>query len=76
MELFKIESFANTIYKKCDCCGRVKDLYFQSTIYSHEFPDRVIGNQRYCKQCGLNLAKILNLDASAERTTNEFRFNV
>lgn len=73
-KLVRIESFANTTFKKCECCDRNKDLYFQATIYDHKSPDRIIGGMKLCKDCGINLGAILDLDVSAERTKNEFKF--
>lgn len=62
---------------KCECCNRVKDIFYKSTIYSveeseHEF---VVGDLDFCKNCGDNFNKAIgNEVAPNEKTVKQFKF--
>ena len=50
---FKILSRANTIYRKCECCDRVRDLYFKMCVYDAEHGKFLVGTIDLCKNCGV-----------------------
>lgn len=60
---------------KCECCDRVKDIYYKSDIMDYENPDLIVGDINLCKQCGDNFNKILGnkLDIGA-KIVKEFKF--
>lgn len=61
---------------KCECCDRVKDIYFKANIMDHDDPDLIVGDIQLCKQCGDNFNKILGnkLDLG-EKIVKNFSFN-
>lgn len=62
--------------KKCECCDRVKDIYFKGTIKDFETPDFEIGSLCLCRDCGENLNKILgNTENLGQAIVKEFTFN-
>lgn len=71
---FDLESFAQTVYRKCDCCKRVRDIYFRLNIRDAKSAQMLVGSLELCKTCGENIGEITNTDASTERTIKEFHF--
>lgn len=61
--------------KKCNCCERVKDIYYLLNVKDHENPDLIVGNLSLCKQCGDNFNKILGNELNiGEKIVKEFTF--
>lgn len=69
-----IENFAQTSYRKCDCCKRVRDIYFRLNIRDAESASMLIGSIELCELCGKNFGEIINKRVSTERTKTEFKF--
>ena len=61
--------------QKCNCCNRVRDIYYKTTILDTTNKDLVIGDLEFCKQCGDNFNRALGskLDAN-EKVVKEFIF--
>ena len=70
----KIISLAHTIYKKCECCDRVKDIYFQMLVYDSASGSFLYGNFLLCKTCGENLGDVLNISINTAGTASTFKF--
>lgn len=61
--------------KKCECCNRVKDIYFIASIMDFEETEKIVGDLDLCKECGSNLNKILgNERPLGEKIIKEFTF--
>ncbi|WP_375663879.1 hypothetical protein [Bartonella sp. CL63NXGY] len=69
-----LESFAQTAYRKCDCCKRVRDIYFRLNIRDAETASMLVGSMELCKECGQNMGEITNSEVKTERTMQEFNF--
>lgn len=62
---------------KCECCNRVKDIFYKSTIYSVEESemDYIVGDLDFCKVCGENFNEAIGNEVPAnEKTVKEFKF--
>lgn len=64
---------------KCECCNRVKDIFYKGIIYSVESKKEnqnfVMGDLDFCKNCGDNFAKAIgNEQEPNEHTIKEFKF--
>lgn len=71
----KICQYAESVYKKCDCCGRPKDNVYKVLIMSVDLQNRVAGELSLCRKCGNNLAKIVGADVPPEEeVVKEFKF--
>lgn len=70
----KIMTLAQPIYQKCECCNRVKDVYFKMSILDAKTASMLVGDFDLCKKCGENISDILNLKLQTEVTVNEFSF--
>lgn len=71
---FKILSRANTIYRKCECCDRVRDLYFKMCVYDAEHGKFLVGTIDLCKNCGENFGDLLRISVSSDGTESDFKF--
>lgn len=70
----KVATLAHTIYKKCECCDRVKDIYFKMQILDAAEASYLVGDLDLCKTCGQNLGDILNIKVSTENVMTDFKF--
>lgn len=73
-EALVLEPFAQTVYRKCDCCKRVRDIYFRLNIRDGKSASMLVGSLELCKSCGENIGEITNTDVTTERTITEFKF--
>lgn len=69
-----ITTLAHTVYKKCECCNRVKDIYFKLVILDAKSATYLVGDLDLCKSCGENFGDILNIPVSTENIKTEFKF--
>lgn len=69
-----IENFAQTSYRKCECCKRVRDIFFRLNVRDAESASMLVGSFELCEQCGKNFGEIIGKKASTERTETEFKF--
>lgn len=69
-----IENFAQAVYRKCDCCKRVRDIYFRLNIRDAASASMLVGSIELCENCGRNFGEIINQKVSTERTETEFSF--
>lgn len=74
VEQLKIVTFAQTVYKKCECCGRVRDIFFKLNVFDSKTNKMLVGDFDLCKFCGENLGDILKIDTAAENTVRNFSF--
>lgn len=70
----RIATLAHTVYKKCECCDRVKDIYFKLNILDANQASLLVGDIDLCKTCGENLGDILSIKVSTENVMNNFSF--
>lgn len=70
----KIESLAQSVYKKCDVCGKVKDNFFKMSVYDAQTKKLLVGSLDLCKFCGENMGDILNVYTEPGATLTEFTF--
>lgn len=60
---------------KCECCDRVKDIFYTANIMDFDDEDLIVGNINFCKQCGDNFNKILGNELNiGEKIIKEFKF--
>ncbi len=69
-----MESYLNTVYKKCECCGRVRDLYYRMNIKDAETGRLIVGSFELCDECGGNFGQLIGQKVSTDRVVKEFRF--
>lgn len=72
---FKIVTFQHPTYKKCECCDRVKDLFFRIEILDFETKTMLSGSIDACKSCGENFADIIGFELVKERKLGGFTFD-
>ena len=70
----KMTTLAHSIYRKCECCDRVKDIYFKFSILNAADAHFLVGDLDLCKSCGQNLGDILNIPVSTENVLTDFKF--
>lgn len=70
----KIATLAHTVYKRCECCNRVKDIYFKLSILDAALASYLVGDLDLCKSCGQNIGDILSIKVSTENVMNDFTF--
>lgn len=71
-----INVLARPVYKKCSCCERVLDLYYQVNIKSVKRVNCLQGSLMFCKECGDNLNDVLGNETAANETVvKTFTFN-
>lgn len=73
-EYLKLISFAQTSYRKCECCSRVRDIYFRLNVSDADTGTMLVGSFELCKECGANFGDILNTKINTERTVTDFNF--
>lgn len=79
-ELLPIELYKRPVYKKCESCGRVQNIFYHVTILDAATGDSIVGSLDLCRDCGNNLAKIIadasgTPDISEGRVIQEFNFS-
>ena len=75
MEKIKIISLAQPIYKKCECCNRVKDVFYKLNIFDSQTGQKLVGDIDFCKSCGENFSDIMHVQLPAsELVITEFKF--
>ena len=67
MGAFKIITFQNPAYKKCECCDRVKDIFYRAEVMDFETETMLAGSFDMCKGCGENFADIIGQTVTKER---------
>lgn len=70
-----IESYSATVYKKCSCCGRVRDLYYRMDIKDAATATLVYGSLELCRDCGGNFGEIVGQEVSTDKVLSSFSFN-
>ncbi len=73
-KVLALESYAQTVYRKCECCKRVRDIFFRLNVKDALTGDMLVGSLELCKDCGKNFGEITNTEVKAERTIEEFKF--
>ena len=62
--------------KKCECCDRVRDIFYRIDVKDHEDSSLIVGDLDLCKQCGDNFNKILGGRLNlGEKLIKEFSFD-
>lgn len=74
-DFIKLETFAQTAYHKCECCSRVRDIYFRANIYDADTAQMLVGSFELCKDCGANFGTILNQKVTTESVVTDFSFD-
>lgn len=73
-EVLALESYAQTVYRKCECCKRVRDIFFRLNVKDAATGEMLVGSLELCKDCGKNFGEITNAEVKTERTIEEFDF--
>lgn len=61
---------------KCNCCNRVRDIYYMAVIYAVDNKETIVGDLELCKQCGDNFYRALGNDLDADqKVVKEFKFD-
>ena len=68
-----IATLAHTVYKRCECCNRVKDIYFKLNILDATQASYLVGDLDLCKTCGQNLGDILSIKVSTANVLTDFK---
>lgn len=76
----KINQIKYPFTAKCECCNRVKDIYYKATIVDVEGKnehgeDLIVGDLDFCKVCGENFNQAIgNENSPDEIVLKEFKF--
>ena len=70
----QVATLAHTIYKRCECCNRVKDIYFKLSVLDAAQAKYLVGDFDLCRNCGENFGDILNIKISTSETVSNFTF--
>lgn len=70
----RIDSYSATVYKRCSCCSRVRDLYYRMDVKDAKTATLVVGAFELCRDCGGNLGEILGQEVSSDISLSEFSF--
>lgn len=73
-ECLQVATLAHTIYKRCECCNRVKDIYFKLSVLDAAQSKYLVGDFDLCRSCGENFGDILNIKISTSETISNFTF--
>lgn len=74
-EFIKIQLLKFPKLQKCNCCNRVRDIYYKTTILDVNDPELLMGDLELCKQCGDNLNRALGGELDADqKVIKEFIF--
>lgn len=74
-DYLQLEQFAQTSYHKCECCNRVRDIYYRLNVRDCTTGRMLVGSFELCKECGQNMGDILHVNAPTEGTVTEFSFD-
>ena len=75
-EYLNIELLKYPTVKKCECCDRVRDIYYRIDVKDFEDNNLIVGDLDLCKQCGDNFNKILGGKLNlGEKLIKEFTFD-
>jgi|GEM_PF-2926335 len=69
-----IINLAQPIYKKCESCDCVRDVFYKMNIFDAKTGSMLVGDFDLCQSCGENISDILNIKVEKEVTVNEFKF--
>lgn len=69
-----LESYAQTVYRKCECCKRVRDIFFRLNVKDAATGTMLVGSLELCKDCGKNFGEITSTELKTERVVEEFKF--
>lgn len=72
-DLLNIESYSAPVYKKCGCCGRVRDLYYRMSVKDAATGNMIVGTVELCRECGENFGEIIGTKVSSN-ALKEFRY--
>lgn len=65
---------------KCECCNRVKDIFYKAIIINVDSKDSInqdliMGDLDFCKSCGENFSQAIgNKEKLDEHVIKEFKF--
>jgi hypothetical protein len=65
-KMMPIQAYAQAIYKKCECCGRVRDVYYHLNVMDPSNPALIIGGFELCETCGLKIGTITSQNTNRE----------
>lgn len=74
-KLIKLETFSQAAYHKCECCSRVRDIFFRANVYDAKTGHMLVGSFELCKSCGENFGQIINQDVSTDSVVTDFSFD-
>lgn len=58
-EYLVITSYAQAVYRKCELCKRVKDVYYRLDVRNAESSSMLVGSLDMCKVCAQNMGEIV-----------------
>ena len=76
-EFIKINKLKYPNIKKCSSCGRVRDIYYITTMLDVNNVELVVGNFEFCQECGNNFNRALGSELDADqKIVKEFSFEM
>ena len=74
-EYIKLISLKRSKFKKCECCEKVQELYYEAMIFDYDNPALLVGSIALCKLCGQNLNRIMGNEYDpGTKVIKEFSF--
>lgn len=73
-----LEPFASKVYKKCQCCGCVRNLYYRLDVRDAKTATSLVGSFELCQDCGENFGSLLDQNFQpmpGRRKECEFNFD-
>ncbi|MFD1441688.1 hypothetical protein [Lacticaseibacillus hegangensis] len=71
-ERLPIEAYSKPIYRKCECCGRVQDIFYHMTVRDAASGKLLVGSFDLCETCGIELAQITDQKLTDEVVLQRF----
>lgn len=71
-KLLPIFAYAQPVYKKCECCGRVRDIYYRMHVMDPKDTNLLVGSIELCEPCGEKLGSITDQKLAKETVLAKF----
>lgn len=71
-KLLPIFAYAQPVYRKCECCGRVRDIYYRLHVMDPQDTTLLVGSIELCEPCGEKMGSITDQTLKKETVLAKF----